>query len=733
MGQDDIEIQGINDAQDIARRVPGLTHAQAGKNLVPHFQLRGIAVSSNPENVNAPVSTYFDDFPITSSNSSTNPEPNLFDVQRVEVLKGPQGTLYGSGTLGGIVRVVTNKADPSEFDYAVTTDFGSTSGALRQRYNGMVNIPIADNAALRLVGYYRDEEGWVDNIGTGKDGADNLEENGIRGSLRWDVSDTFSATFNAIYQKSEPEDVPLSLSRDNIGVSSSFKPQFSSSEFTAFNLTLEFDMGFAELASSTNTFETDTNQENDLSAILAAAPFGFPWGFVREDKHENFIQEIRLASTGDSKFSWVVGGYYADRETDFGLVLHTTAELAQSRNITGLVSTPLADNVFVDAQKRVNTDKETAFFAEFGYELTDTLKLSLGARFGEVEVTDTRYAQGFDALPGMIQTNLRWFLGEVGAEPVLPEYELGVTFGPPKRPFGALQPDGSYINETWAVDDDYNTFKVSLAWQPADDINFYLLAAEGFRGPQINGAATINGGVSLVDPNDIVIAPASDADSLWNYELGMKARWLDGALDTNVTLFFIDWKDIQHQVTRVSDAGSFITNAGDAQSKGVEFEIRAMLSSKLDVGLNFSYTDAKITSLTAQEAALTGFQKGVSDELATPEVMASAYAQYTTPAFNGNEFYVRTDIQHVDGFYNKGLFVAGSPGVRDTSAESSDTYQNVNLSLGLTSERWAVSLYGENILDNDDITYVYPQIFLASRYGTLRARTVGLRFSYRME
>ncbi|MGI9325366.1 MAG: TonB-dependent receptor [Pseudomonadales bacterium] len=732
LGQDDIEIQGINDAQDIARRVPGLSHAQAGKNLVPHFQLRGISVSSNPENVNTPVSTYLDDFPITSSNSSTNPEPNLFDAQRVEVLKGPQGTLYGSGTLGGIVRVVTNKADPSEFDYAVSSDFGSTSGALRQRYNAMVNIPIAETAALRLVGYYRDEEGWVDNIGTGKDEADALEEQGIRGSLRWDASDVFSATFNAIYQKSEPDDLPLSVSRDNIGIGSSFKPQFSSTEFTAFNLTLEYDLGFAEIVSSTNTFDTETNQENDLSTVLAGAPFAFPWGFVREDDHENFIQEIRIASTGDSKLSWVVGGYYADRETDFGLVLHTTAELLQSRNITGLVSTPLADNVFVDAQKRVNSDKETAFFAEVSYELTDTLKLSLGARVGEVEVTDTRYAQGFDALPGMIQTNLRWFLGESGAAPVLPEYELGVTFGPPKRPFGALQPDGSYINETWDVDDDYNTFKVSLAWQATDDINFYVLAAEGFRGPQINGAATINGGVSLVDPTDIIIAPASEPDSLWNYEIGMKARWFGGKLDTNVTLYFIDWEDIQHQVTRVSDAGSFITNAGDAESKGIEVELRALLTPKLDVGLNFSYTDAEITSLTADEAALTGFQLGVSDDLSTPEVTASAYVQFTTPAFDGNEFYVRADAQHVDEFYNKGLFRAGSPGVLDPSAEKTDSYQNVNLSLGLTSENWAISLYGENILDNDDVIYVSPQAFLPSRYGTLRARTFGLRFAYHL-
>ena len=101
---------------------------------------------------------------------------------------------------------------------------------------------------------------------------------------------------------------------------------------------------------------------------------------------------------------------------------------------------------------------------------------------------------------------------------------------PAKRPFGALQDDGTYANETWATEDSYSTFKVSLGWQAQENVNIYGLAAKGFRGPQINGAATANGGVSSVDPNDIVIAPSSNSDSLMNYEVGMKARWMDGRI-----------------------------------------------------------------------------------------------------------------------------------------------------------------------------------------------------------
>ncbi|MDC0067660.1 TonB-dependent receptor [Gammaproteobacteria bacterium] len=732
LGQEAIEIQGITNAQDIARRVPGLIHSQAGKNLTPHFSLRGIAVSSNPENVNTPVSTYLDDFPITSSNSSTNPEPNLYDVKRVEVLKGPQGTLYGSGTLGGIVRVVTNKPDPGAFDYSMSTDFGSTSGSLRQRYNGMVNIPLGENAAVRFVGYYRDEEGWFENTGTGQKDADQLDEEGLRASLRWLVNDNLTTTFSAIYQKSEPEDVSLSVSRDNIGEGSTFKPQFSSTEFTALNLTIEYDLGWAELTSSTNAFDTDSVQENDLTSILAATPFPFPWGMIRDDTHENFIQEIRLVSTNDSKLSWVVGAYYSDRETDFGQDHHTTDELVAARNLAGLWTTSLADNVFIEASKRVNSDIEKAIFAEFNYDLTDTLKLAVGARYGEVEVKDVRHAIGVEGISAMIQTNLRWFLGEVGAAPQLPVYDLNEVFPQGVRPYGELLPDGTYINQTWAVDDDYSTFKISLAWQASDDINVYALAAKGFRGPQINGSSTTNGGVSLLDPDDLIIPLNSEADTLWNYELGLKARWFGGKLDTNISAYFIDWEDIQQQVSRTSDAASLITNAGQAETYGLEVELLALPTPKLELGLNFSIAEAEIKELTDAEAALTGFQLGESVELTSPDFSASAFMQYTTPVFDGNEFYLRTDIQHVDGYANKGRFVPGSPGVVDAAYEESDSYTNVNLSFGLQSEKWTASLYGENVLDNDDIIYVYPAVFLTNRYGTLRPRTWGLRLTYRM-
>ena len=480
----------------------------------------------------------------------------------------------------------------------------------------------------------------------------------------------------------------------------------------------------------------DSRQSSTLTLpyapCVAAAPFAFPWGMIRDDTHENLIQELRLVSTTDSKLNWVVGAYYADRETDYGQDHHTVPELVQARNLAGLWTTSLSENVFIEASKRVNSDVETAFFAELSYELTDTLKLALGARVGEVEVTDVRWAEGVEGISSMIQTNLRWYLGEVGAAPRLDVYDLNVVFPQGVRPFGVLQDDGTYRNQPWAVSDNYSTAKISLTWLANDDVNLYAMAAKGFRGPQINGSSTTNGGVSLVDPTDIVIAPSSDADTLCNYEVGMKARWFDGLLDTKVSLYFIDWQDMQHQVSRVSDGGSFITNAGASESKGFEVELIALPTANLELGLNFSISDAKITELTPDQAALTGFQLGISEKLTNPDFSASAFAQYTTPVFDGNELYLRTDIQYVDGYMNKSLFVAGQPGVIDAGAEESDAYHNVNVSIGLNSQQWTASLYGENVLDSDDAIYIYPAVWLKNQYGTLRPRTFGLRLTYRM-
>ena len=700
LGQDELEIQGIETGADFARRVPGLLLNETGKNLASNFVIRGIASSTNAEEMNQSVSVYIDDIPVTSSNTSIQPDLRLYDVSRVEVLKGPQGTLFGSGALAGVVRIVTNKADASGFDYSFSTDIASNgNSSIRQRYNGMVNVPLVeDKLALRIVGYAREEDGYVDNIGTGIDNANSYSEMGGRLSLVWDATDNFRANINVLYQDSEPDDSALFDPELGKHVRSSAIAEVATVEMTNYNLTLEYDNDFATFTSSSNFSMLDTYQTSDLNGGF---PFTlFPWLLNRTTEEENFVQEIRMVSNSDSRLDWVVGGFYAKRETDRYLTFYTSQEFVDSRGITGLADTRHGSNAFVDGW-RTNIDEELAAYAEFGYQLTDTLKATMGIRRGTTEADDIRHPIGVDGIGA--------FVG-------------GVIFGGANT----VTLPGFPTREIGTGKQNVTTTKWSLAWEPTDEMNLYIMAAEGFRAAVVNGSAQVNGGVSQLDPNDVVIPPIADPDSLWNYEIGMKATWLDGRINTNVSLFYIDWQDIQLQAVRQSDGGTFVTNAGAAVSKGVEFEMLALATEKIQLGLNFSFQNAEITELTDEEAALTGAVEG--SELVSPDFSTSGFIEYSTP-FNGGDFYARTDIQYVGDYVNAFPFVSGNPGVPSANTARTDSYENVNVSIGWSSDKWSISLYGENVLDNDDHTYIYPLAFVDDRFATLRPRTFGIRLA----
>ena len=695
--EDSIVKEGIEGGADFARRIPGVIFNQGGKNQVTNFVVRGIATSANDEFVNKPVSVYIDDIPITTSNGSVQPDPRLYDVARIEVLKGPQGTLFGAGTLAGVVRIVTNKPDPGEFDASLSTDIGTSgSDSTRQRYNGMVNIPLIDDKlALRLVGFYRDEEGYVDNIGTGEDNSDRIVDKGARAALRWLVNDRLTADFVVLYQDSQPED--SSLYNPDLGtqVRSTFKPEVTNAEITNYNLTLSYDFDFATLTSSTNLSEVEAFNGNDLSSIFGGL---YPWGFRNTVTDDVFVQELRLVSNSDSNLDWIAGLYYADRETDVNEEHHTTQEYLDSQSITLLNGQSFINNL------RNKNDEESAIFAELGYQISDTLKATIGLRSGSTESTDYLLAGGFG--PGS------WFGAVFGGG-------NQVVFSPPNQ-----------LQKWDTGKQDYTTTKLSLSWQPRDNLNFYALASEGFRGGTINTGASNRGGVSAVDPTDIVIPASADSDSLWNYEIGMKARWLDGTLMTNVSAYYILWEDIQMNAQRLSDGAAFTTNIGEAVSKGLEVEILASPSHAWDLGLNLTFQNAEVTDLTAAESAMSGAVEG--SDLASPDFQASGFIQYTMELDNNQQFYVRTDIQHMGDNINTFPFVTGQPGVPYANAERSDSYTNVNISAAWVTEKWTAALYGENVLDNDDFAYIYPQTFLGSRYATLRPRTWGLRLSMEM-
>ena len=734
---DDIGIRGLESGDDLARSIPGMVKTGQGRELDSSFLIRGIGTGSNPgTDLTRPTSVYLDDIPITSNNAGTQPDFRLFDIDRVEVLKGPQGTLFGAGTLSGVVRVIANKADPSAFDYSLGTELGTTDGALRHRHNAMVNIPFAENVALRVAAAIRDEDGYMTNIGANYSRANGdpydlvvgetensnaHKDEAIRASLLWDATDAFTATVNYLYQSMESEDYDVFNPETGRKITGSWLPHGIESEFENLNLTLIYDLGFATLTSSTNSYDFTSETVIDLNQIILANAWAWPWAMHRTDQHENFVQELRLASSGTSRFNYVVGYFKRESDNDFDWIHFTADQFARERRLTGFM--PRTDRTWAglpggiryawsQTPSRQNNDTDEAFFLEVTFDITDKLTLALGARSGEVSLTDRRVPQGGlegSAFSSMIGNALAWL-----NDPTQPEYPLTI-----------VENVETYEHE----EEDVDTFKASLMWQATDNINLFVLASEGFRGSVANPGALRNGGVSLADPTDVVIPPRSDPDSLWNYELGMKGTFLDGTLSANVSLFYIDWDGFQFFARRRSDASGFTTNVGKAVSRGLEGEFIYVPTPSLELGINFSLINAEIDQINEVESFMTGGSEG--DRLVTPEFSAVAFAQYSAPAawLSGFDYFIRGDIQHVGDMPNAFPNIAGR-GTPNALYALTEAYQNVNFSIGVANENWRASFFGENILDNDEPMTIDQNNTFEFRHRALIPRTFGVRLSY---
>jgi iron complex outermembrane recepter protein len=270
------------------------------------------------------------------------------------------------------------------------------------------------------------------------------------------------------------------------------------------------------------------------------------------------------------------------------------------------------------------------------------------------------------------------------------------------------------------------SYKLSASFQPIPELTTYATWSTGFRAPVVNGFA---GRSSVVNPSDIIIPAGADTDKIKNYEVGAKGTWLDGRLMTNLAVYLIDWSDIQVQANRVSDSVQFATNIGAARSKGFEFEIAAVPVTDLTLGLSGSFNEARVTELTPSEAAISG---AVPDaRLAAPKFQGAAYVKYEFDVGSGGSRGISTlAFQHVDSFPSSFPRVPGAPTRINPTYGYTDSYNNLNFTLGAQFGELSATAYVENLLNDDSVTYIHPEAFLASRFGTMRPRTVGLRLNY---
>jgi len=705
----DLQAQGLSDMASVAQQVPGVSFKTSGPGQT-EFEMRGLTSTGGESPT---VGFYLDDAVLTpaamAQNGKTVIDPSLFDLNRVEVLRGPQGTLYGAGSMGGTIKLVTNQPDPKAFAANVEViGSGTTSGGgFNHTENVMLNIPLMqDVAALRLVGTDKYIDGWIDrkvlnpfppevNGSTARgdvagapvaqdfrhSNTEHLQAG--RAMLLIQPTDRLSVTLGFMHQ-SLTQDGPSTI--DSPPLNETHYQPFDVSEpfedkFNLYTLTGKFNFDSFQLVSASAYWDRQQNQTQDISEAMqdyiggffgppAAFPysstatvteggstfFGLGAGSITEDDYtRQFSEELRLASTGPGPLQWLVGGYYSS----FGATSHVFSFYPDTNDgfNANFGTTNLADN-----HRKVDIDQYAAF-GEVSYMLPDNLKASLGARYYQYHSNSVTSVSGVSA--------------NGTSDPL----------------FGLAQNSGV-------------TPKVDLAYIPDNNTTVYGTVSKGFRPGGPNSPIPV--------PPCASAAPTQfGPDSVWNYELGEKLRFFDSRISVNGAIYYEDWTNVQQQVAP-SCGFKFTANAGKAKVYGAELELAVVLMPGLVLSQNAGYTHAT-NSTTLPAAGVVAGQR----LLDVPEVTANTALSFKQPLANDMNFVSRLTNSYVSGIQDITF-----------TRNSLPAYDLVGLRAGVETGRWSAFLFADNLTNKmallSDTGALSANISILNRVATNQPRTIGV-------
>jgi len=728
LDSDVMKDQNITQLSDVARWVPGLSVADQGGRTGSPIIVRGLNTnSSGPDSDAGTVATYIGEIPLVV-------DMKLIDVERVEVLIGPQGTLYGAGTLGGAIRYLPNKPILDEtsgslygdvFTLSESDDTGGEAGFV-------FNTPLIDDElAVRFAVNYLDEPGYIDYNYVVREGGVSLPDpdwsdtdavdsnlrqvadanfeqtTTAKAMIRWQPNDIFDATLSYFYQKQEIGGRSIvhhnSLSETNplSAVMGEYESGYRyqeprEKEDTLLSLEMTVDLGFAELTSATGYSEFEALGQRDQTDLLIRLDYSyeeFPGfsAFTREvDEAENFTQEIRLVSTGDSAFSWIVGAYYNKFES-----FNDSREFAPGFD-------QYAVDVWGEYQLRpdsleyISVDNaettESALFGEITYSVTDKLTLMLGARFYQYDVKSSS-AVDFPLANTVFGYDEEDENGNT----------IKVYYAPDEINLGFADV---------SADDDGSLFKINASYQFSDDIMAYATISEGFRIGGSNGIGLCDEGIGeqqsvCAQPDELLYEP----DTTTNYELGFKSTWFSNQLHFNAALFMVEWDNAQVAGATKIGQQPITTNAGTAESSGVEISSRAMLTDSLVAYATYAYTDANLTSdapfmlqILDEDQLAAGVPQSYYDGKdgdrlpGSPEHQFSFGATYSTEVFGSTGLDINYGLTYQSDVYSKaGLQADG---------EALPGYALSNMSARFSEDVWSVTLYVDNMFDK----YAYSSV-----------------------
>ena len=579
-----LENLGIERITDYAELVPGFSFRDNGAPGYGTVILRGLNTGSDQTSNTSAY--YIDDSPMTASGSLSAggqimTDPDLADVERVEVLKGPQGTLYGASNLGGLIRVVTKQPDLNTPSGSVRVDWSDVANG-SDGYGGRisVNVPVIDGTlAFRASAIYKHLPGWSENVGTGFNDANRGETEGGRIAVLWQPTSDLQIKASG----STEHTVTLGWNYTN-ALTDTQTPEFGKYRYNfAFNegvdlrydtgsLALDYNTGIGHVIATGSYGRNDSGIAIDYTATYGAflpASFGnvaLPaFANVRMDKYAG---ETRFVSNRLGNFELIAGAFATTEQTQYPVQIDVTS-------VPSLQPLPAPYNVFLSGTT-AGTYKEYAGFGNLTYYLTDQLDLTGGVRYS---------------------TNTQNYYNPTG-----------VTFFAPTP--AVVLPE---------LTDHDTTYLATLRWRPTANISTYVRAASGYR-PGAPEASSTN--LTPINP-----------DTVWNYEVGIKGDSSDRRFSGDLAIYHIDWKDIQLNALD-SKGFTLLANGGEAKVDGVELDLQARPIEQLVFGFNFAFTDSKLTSVDSAVTASTG--AAVGDHLPlTPEFAGALTGDYTLPLAEG--------------------------------------------------------------------------------------------------
>ena len=693
LGTAELAAKGSYDFNSFAGSVTGLSALDRG----PGQQLitmRGVSSDTSATNTDAPESKettaiYFDETPV--SLAGFNPDLQLVDIDRIEALKGPQGTLFGAGALAGVVRIIGKKPDLDDVAGSAELEVSDYAhGGQNYAGNAVINLPfVQDKAALRVVGYNRSDGGFVDNVGLdGNTTVPRIQRDvnsantaGIRGQLRLVPTDAIDLNFKIVRQLTtldgtqNVDRAPLADGTANTRLPSGtvlgpYQQYRRGAEpyrdgITILNLDATIDLEAATLVSSTSIITRQQNQDIDFSGsipvLFGIAPLTSPGFLFNATRAKNFVQEVRLVSANPaSRFQWIVGGFYDRQRKSFEQDLVSRGVDADNGGAFG------SDNLLhTSARFR---DRQFAAFGELSYRIAD-LTATAGLRY-----FDFKSVYSID--------------GD------------GAGLGGPLSLAGRTTQDNGFNP------------KFNLSYKANRDLLIYAQAARGFRLGGINDP--LLSFCSATDQASFV--PAFRSDKLWNYEAGAKVGWFGGKLQTNLAVYRIDWSDVPISRSLACGVSNTIT-AGKLKIEGLEFDASARIMPGWRLSGGFSYNNSRITAIDPAVSAQTGIVAG-ERAAGTAPWNANLSSSFSQPLSSGDTLYVDAGYYYTGSIFNY-------PGALDPRRIRQAPFSLVNARLGIRHERWDISLFVNNAFGKRAILF-QDRILGESRDTLNRPRTIGL-------